>query len=793
MKNIYIKYNPYLLKTDITIDGKEPEANSSLHFGKQRLQEWAEKFLKIFMDEYRDANVTIEFTGSLDDYNDLKETIEANSDKIHVTKWAHNCIQNVEEVEKEVINLFNDIQNGPIEALKEQTVIDAFEKAMDVQFGINVIASMSTGKTTLINALLGKKLMPMAMKATTAVVTRIFASDQPHYSAVAKDGNGTIVSKEENINYETMKAWNSDERISSIDIYGPIPLAKKAGVCIVLVDTPCPNNFRDKHHRGMIYEMLEPSDNSLVLYVHSSVGGPDDGLIDYIGKCINNGNKKSCDRYIFAVTKMDTFYPENDEIPIILDYVKNDIGNRGITQPNLFPAASLPCLQLRDAEEYPDELDLFKYRLRRSDEFKLDSYYKFNHLPISSRIRLENSENEYTETEVHTGIPSIEEAIRLYVNKYARTMKVKDLVDSFNKRLISLKAMAEFEKYIRDNEEEKDRLLLELTTLEDLIRSGQSASNYSQLIDNVDFLSKIKSEVNALLNGFLISIDKLVHSYDNKTKISKGEAKWIAEIIEFEREEIKLQLHSRLCSIYYNCLKMTFKTIVNEYKAMYHNLGFGVSDNGFKYNPVDYIAQELLDIDTIFLNATSHEDENFKTYYSELFGLKPKNFVEYIRKECSNLDNILLDSTYCVDEGCVQHYKSREEVRVKRSIGDPLYWLGNIWTTVEREKTMSRWMPKYVEYVNVAEVVANYFAPIYECILDARYLIIKDIARQIERIKQVSKAEIKVVEKILAERLKAIRKYAISVEHIQEDIEQKEYELWWMNSISERVNNLINF
>lgn len=59
MKNVSIKYNPYLLRTDITIDGKEPKSNSSLNFGKQRLQEWAEKFVAIFLNEYRDANVSI--------------------------------------------------------------------------------------------------------------------------------------------------------------------------------------------------------------------------------------------------------------------------------------------------------------------------------------------------------------------------------------------------------------------------------------------------------------------------------------------------------------------------------------------------------------------------------------------------------------------------------------------------------------------------------------------------------------------------------------------------------------
>ena len=462
MKTVKIKYNPYLLKTDITIDGKEPQSNSSLHFGKQRLQEWAEKFVKIFIDEYRDANVTMEFTGSLDDYNDLKETIEASSDIINVAKWSHNCIQDVEEVEKEVIKIFNEIQQGPVDKLKDQVIIDSFKQATSAQFCINVVATMSAGKSTLINALLGKKLMPMAQMATTATIVRIIASNSEYFSAIAKNQKDEEVAREENISYETMKAWNSDERISSIDIYGPIPCVNNVGMRLVLIDTPGPNNSRDERHKAMTYGMLESSEKSLVLFViNATTEGTDDesALMDYVSECMKNGGKQSRDRYIFAVNKLDTYDPENDSVAEVLAAVKKTLDKRDIVEPNLFPAAALPCLQIRDKEIKKRELRSYESLIEESDEFKFDEYYQLNHLPVSSRIRLENSNNEYSETELHTGIPSIEEAIRLYVNKYARTMKVRDLVDSFNQRLKYLKAVAEFEKKLRDNKEEKERLL----------------------------------------------------------------------------------------------------------------------------------------------------------------------------------------------------------------------------------------------------------------------------------------------------------------------------------------------
>ena len=42
MKNIKIKYNPYLVTTEITVDGNKPKNNCSLNIGNKRLQEWIE-------------------------------------------------------------------------------------------------------------------------------------------------------------------------------------------------------------------------------------------------------------------------------------------------------------------------------------------------------------------------------------------------------------------------------------------------------------------------------------------------------------------------------------------------------------------------------------------------------------------------------------------------------------------------------------------------------------------------------------------------------------------------------
>ena len=76
MKKVFIKYNPYNLETEITVDGKKLAQNSKI--GERivpgtRLQEWIEDLPRILVDEYNDKDFDITFHGTLLDFEDLTE------------------------------------------------------------------------------------------------------------------------------------------------------------------------------------------------------------------------------------------------------------------------------------------------------------------------------------------------------------------------------------------------------------------------------------------------------------------------------------------------------------------------------------------------------------------------------------------------------------------------------------------------------------------------------------------------------------------------------------------------
>jgi GTPase SAR1 family protein len=439
MKRVTIKYNPYLVTTQIKVDGQSPKPNSSLKVENSRLQEWVERLPQILMDEYRDTNFEIAFTGTQADFDDVVSAVGAFGNKVNI-KCELNKTADIADAEATIDSIFEEIKKGPVTELKDPRIIEAFEKAKNSQFEINVVATMSSGKSTLINALLGKQLMPAANEATTATIVRIIDTDQEKFSADAYDKSHNKVKHIDDVTITDMKALNDDEKISFVTLKGHIPFVSSTGMRLVLVDTPGPNNSRDKRHEEMTYKMIADSDKSLVLYVMNGeqLGINDEKIfLDYVCKNMKEGGKQSRERFIFAVNRMDRYSVKTEGTDCVekaLNNVKEGLVERGIYNPNIFPVTALAALEKRTDDDEPMAIDSFRRNTNKYDTFHFENYYHYSHLPQIAHQRidkwLEESEGD-DRVEIHTGIVSIEQAISMYINKYARTTKVCDLVQSF--------------------------------------------------------------------------------------------------------------------------------------------------------------------------------------------------------------------------------------------------------------------------------------------------------------------------------------------------------------------------
>lgn len=753
MKKVKIKYNPYIVETEITVDGQKPKANSALNVGKKRLQEWVEKLPQILLDEYRDSNVIIEFTGTVSDYEDIESVFNVYKDKISATCNFYKTAD-ITDVERTIDKIFKDIKNGPVAELKDKKIIQAFEKAKDSKFEINVVATMSSGKSTLINALLGQQLMPAANEATTATIVKIIDTDQDHFSAIAYDKSGQIVKKLDNVTLEDMQALNADVKVSTVEIKGKIPCVSSVGMKLVLVDTPGPNNSRDKSHEEMTYKMIADSDKSLVLYVMNGqqLGINDEKIfLDYVCQSMKDGGKKARERFIFAVNKMDAFTPDPQEdgpecITKALNNVKAGLEDREIYNPNIFPVCSLPALQkraemkgtraraLRDFVEMCEEYDVMHF----------ENYYQYNNLPQTVRNRIENFKVQMGEDdaiEIHTGIVSVEQAIAQYINKYARTTKVFDLVQSFNEKLNELAAVAHLEDAIRNDKNAKAEIEKQISKIKANIQSAQNAQNRSKTIDEIDLTSVVKAQVKTYMTEIKIKLSKML---DGDSKVEKIKAKQQCTEIEKECKAISVQIKVQIDKILETAYKETITKIVDEYKRYLADLNIGVNTNALSFNPANLVSGSLADLSSIIDDNTETVDES---YYDDKYKWVPS----------------------------------------KKKWYNPFSWFN------EGAHWEGKTIEKYTDYVDMRVVTSSYIKPFQRSLDQTQKDAIEHVNSETQRLKDYLKSELAKIDKVLNQKLDALSKTEADNKAKAEEIAIKEKNLKWLESIQNQVNNIINF
>ena len=758
MQTINIAYNPYKLTTAITIDGEKPKQNSSLNVDNRRLQEWVEKFPDILINEYKDNSFEITFTGTQVDFDDLKASFDGRN--ITVSFDFINKAD-VEDVEKAIGEIFDDIQKGPIEELKDKRITDAFKKAKNQQFEINVVATMSSGKSTLINALLGKQLMPAANDATTATIVKIIDNDIPDiFYGKAFDSSGSLIKELQNVTLDDMKMLNSDPNVSLVELYGDIPFVSTAGMCLVLMDTPGPNNSRDKQHEEMTYRMLENSDKSLVLYVMNGqqLGINDEKIfLDYVCNTMKNGGKQARERYIFAVNKMDAFKPKDEGLDCInkaLINVKQGLEDRKILYPNIFPVAALPALELRSDDDEPDEYIAFKTRSRKYECMRLENYYDFNHLPIRSKANIEAGlqvADEDGEVLIHTGIMSIEEAIVQYVNKYARTTKVNDLIQSFNGTLDELATVEKIEEAIRKDKGKKAELEKQIERIQQNIKSARNAKTVSSKIDNIDLTARVEEKVINKMNDIRNSISSIISSQSNKVEKSVA----INKCSELEKrcKALPSQINAQITGILNEAYKETINSIIAAYKKYLKDLNMGLNSKELDFNPINLVMGSLDNLSGIIKENTSTKDESYtvkEKYQKRVEG-------GFIRQAASFLTFGLIDDyTY---------------------------------ETAYRDKRIA----KYVDYVDMKEVASDYLLPIQKKVDDIKKQTITHVTDETNRLKEYLKNELVKIDSLLDSKLKSLASTKNDTKATEVEIKRKENNLAWLESIQKRVEDLVEF
>lgn len=549
MIEIYIEHNPYKPFTKILIDNELVKDNSSLNYKNRPFQEWVEGLPATLRDECADDEFHITFHGTILDFEDLQSVaLAAEHDGIKIT-CTHEPAKEVKDKEAAIDAIFQEIaENQYFEEPKSPDMLKAFEIAKGKEFPVNVIATMSSGKSTLINALLGQKLMPAMQEACTATITELHDDDGDHFVATAYDANNLKLSFIDPLNLSAMEVLNKDSKVSKVVAQGNIPFVSSEDVSLVLVDTPGPNNARNDEHRAATFRMLSESSKPLVLYVLNATQlaiNDDNALLTEVAESMKVGGKQSKDRYIFVLNKVDSFDVKVDSIESAIKTAREYLADKGIENPNIYPASALAALEIRselknvdfanlgpsDYIDLPANILAALSRISNLNKnFHLDEYAPLTP-SVNSQIVMQlaaarESGDMKEEALIHSGIKSIEAAIRVYVDKYAKTAKIRGIVETFAKKLESQKSFERTRKQIAESQERKAEIRANIEVIKGKIDDAKAAKSFNETINKLDFSKDVAAKTGKIIEKAQASVREQIEAVGER-KLSKTEAEGI--------------------------------------------------------------------------------------------------------------------------------------------------------------------------------------------------------------------------------------------------------------------------
>ena len=177
----------------------------------------------------------------------------------------NECYLNILEIAKK-------LNNENLIAMVENSVMSLKQDS----FNVVVVGEFSRGKSTFINALLGKRILPSSTKPTTTIINKISYGKEPEYHLHFRDSDDIKNITEEEFkditailepdNYEDEineynEKLNLISSISYADIKYPTEICKEG---VEIIDTPGTNDL-DQAREEITFNFIPQSDIAIML------------------------------------------------------------------------------------------------------------------------------------------------------------------------------------------------------------------------------------------------------------------------------------------------------------------------------------------------------------------------------------------------------------------------------------------------------------------------------------------------------------------------------------------------
>lgn len=238
------------------------------------------------------------------------------------------------------------------------------------------VANMSAGKSTLINAIVGKKVNRSLSQACTAKLHYIFSKAFEDGYTYEYDHVLKL-----NADHNTLMDDDTNNKTNEILVGTAFQLLSPTEKRICLLDTPGANFSMDASHGEISREAIKKEQYDTLVYVFSAGATGIQDEFAYL-HYIQEHRRKGC-RLIFVLNKLDEYNAAEDSVEASMQQIDADLIKIGYTDYQLYPAsgyAGFLAKSVINGESFapgtPDFFELMRCKARFQDPaFDFSKYY----------------------------------------------------------------------------------------------------------------------------------------------------------------------------------------------------------------------------------------------------------------------------------------------------------------------------------------------------------------------------------------------------------------------------------
>ncbi|NGX84814.1 dynamin family protein [Aequorivita sp. KMM 9714] len=618
----------------------------------KRITDWFEGFIKRVKEATNNDKFSIEIYGCDSYEKDFIESVLKMESNI-ITKSQINFVDDSTVKERyDAIDAFIDYTLKSYETIIANAIEYNKERVINLRSNkveVPVIATMSSGKSTLLNAILGKNLLFEDTGSATGTICTIKINNSEKFTARAIKGDNILDETSVEID-KFFEKWNKrvnqeKDKYPELELYleGPIKDLNSSGMELNLIDTPGPNSAKFENHKDKTERYLQLKDNQklpIVLYVldpEKMDSKDDDDTLKEISGLFRK-NKQNLDRIVFVYNKVDREKLGNKSFSEILEKVYKFLDKFEIKNPKVFPISSIyaKLAQLNGTLDDDDEIDLNSYRSKFTPvpEKNKKGYQLIDYAPLTinqkAHLKERITKSELDADLVYSGLAALKLYIEDYIVNHHQKIQYRGLMSIANNVFNVIKSKIDLEKKNLEEKTVDEQKKIEERKKKEEIDLINRRDEALQEIANIKVDKKFIQDATKKAD---YSFDRL-KAKSTRNKLSPTEAKrlveWANNIISDLEVSIKTDLVSKINDESQNYLRRLKTEVGNKFNLKKQS----IEQKSFNSQLLNKI--NVLDIRSIDAYKTTVKEQKKRevekkvpsgNFFKRLFGIKETKIV----------------------------------------------------------------------------------------------------------------------------------------------------------------------